>query len=396
MSAPSADRVHTLVLAGPLPPPYSGQSLSFAMLTEAVAERAIDHRVVNIGSARGSSARAGRVRDFVGIFARFGRAVATGRGTVYLTIAQSRDGFLRDLVMIRLARLSGYRVVVHLKGGNYDTFYAGQGPVLRRLIRATLRSCDRVLVLGERLRAMYDFEPALASRIHVVANGLPQRARPAIAPKKLPAAGEAPMRLLFLSNLIESKGWIDVLDAMRLLRDRYGRGRVRCDFYGEFMRNAADDVRVSGAEQARELFNELIASHQLADAVSWHGTISGDAKRAALRESHVFLLPTRYNNEGQPVSIIEAMAYANVVVATDYRAIPDLVVDGVTGILVPYGDPVALAASIAALLVDPVRFASMSRAARERYERRFTREAHLAQLLPHLLGTPSDAGTAPA
>lgn len=379
-----------LVLVGPLPPPFAGQSVSFQMLAEAVAERGIPHAVVNLANGAGSpvgQASPRRAAEYAPILARYARALAGGRKTVYLTIAQSRHGFLRDAVMIGMARALGHRVVAHLKGGNYDGFYAAQPPALQRAIRATLRRCDRILVLGERLRAMYAFDPALAERIRVVPNGLPTRDEPAAAPREIPAAG--PVRILYLSNLIESKGWLDVLEAVRLLRDRFGEGRVRCDFYGEFLANPADDVRVTGPEQARRMFDEFVAAHRLEASVGYHGAVSGAVKRRALEGAHFFVLPTRYNNEGQPVSIIEAMAHGSVVISTDYRAIPDLVDDGVTGRLVPYGDPAALAEAVGALIGDPARFAAASAAALERFRGRFTRRAHLDTILPHLLGEPA-------
>lgn len=392
-SAPAgeADRGDgTLVLVGPLPPPFGGQSVSFEMLVDEVARRGIPHRVVNIANGAATRADVGhasvpRVMEYLPILWGYLRAAAGPRRCVYITIAQSTHGFLRDMVMVWFARARGHRIVAHLKGGNYDVFYAGRGRAMRALIRATLRRLDRVVVLGEALRSMYDFEPALAGRIHVVPNGLPQRGEPGCEAKAVPASG--PLRLLFLSNLIESKGWLDVLEAMRLLHQRHP-GRVRCDFYGEFLTNPADDARVRSPEQARELFDAFVAGHGLAECVGYHGSVSGEAKRRVLAGAHVFLLPTRYSNEGQPVSIIEAMAYGNVVISTAYRAIPDLVDDGVTGVLVPFGDPEAIAAAVGGMLEQPGRFAQMSRAALARFRARFTREAHVRALLAQLLPGP--------
>ncbi|MFL5539702.1 MAG: glycosyltransferase family 4 protein [Longimicrobiaceae bacterium] len=393
-----------LILVGPLPPPYYGQSVSFRMLVDEVARLGVPHAVVNLGHGEGSGEKIGivtrhRVADYAAILRRFLAVAARGpRGTVYLTIAQSRAGFLRDWVMIRAARLFGHRVVLHLKGGNYDHFYAAQPGWLRDRIRATLRRADRVLVLGEALRGMFDFEPALAPRIRVVPNGLPDEREPGGAAKALPAPGEGPVRLLFLSNLVESKGWLDVLEAVRLLRGRLGEGRVRCDFHGAFY-TSADDVRVTSPEQARELFDRFVAEHGLEDAVRYGGVAKGEEKRRVLEEAHLFLLPTRYNNEGQPVSIIEAMAHGCVVVSTDYRAIPDLVDDGVTGVLVPYGAPEAIAGAVEALARDPERYARMSGAAVERFRARFTRRGHLDTILPHLLEEivpPAGAAEGPA
>ena len=60
-----------------------------------------------------------------------------------------------------LAALIGLRVVVHLKGGNYDNFYASQPRWLRLLMRDTLRSVTPIIVLGPTLRSMFDFDPSL-------------------------------------------------------------------------------------------------------------------------------------------------------------------------------------------------------------------------------------------
>jgi glycosyltransferase involved in cell wall biosynthesis len=381
--------VSRLVLVGPLPPPYYGQSVSFRMLVDEIERMGVPHSVVDLAHGEISAEKIGvvtrhRMAEYAGILRRYAAEVAGRRGTVYITIAQSRPGFLRDCVMIRLAALFGHRIVVHLKGGNYGNFYAAQPAWLRSLIRSTLRRTDRVLVLGERLRGMFDFEPALAPRIRVVPNGLPDDREPPLDGKTLPAPGQGPVRILYLSNLVESKGWLDVLEAVRLLRDRFG-DRVRCDFHGLFLTNPADDARITSAEQARETFDAFVAKHGLQDVARYGGVASGDAKRQALAEAHFFVLPTRYNNEGQPVSIIEAMAHGNVVVSTDYRAIPDMVADGETGALVPYGDPAALAQAIGGVIEDPDRYARMSRAAVDRFRNRFTRRGHLDTILPHLL-----------
>jgi len=115
--------------------------------------------------------------------------------------------------------------------------------------------------------------------------------------------------------------------------------------------------------------------------VRYLGSVAGMAKSDELRQAHFFVLPTSYDNEGQPVSIIEAMAYGNVVISTDYRAIPDLVVDGVTGLLVPYGHPAAIAQAIADLVADPRQYQDMSQGAIERYQQRFTWEAYWARIM---------------
>jgi glycosyltransferase involved in cell wall biosynthesis len=77
---------------------------------------------------------------------------------------------------------------------------------------------------------------------------------------------------------------------------------------------------------------------------------------------------------------IEAMAMAKPVVAFAHGALPEIVVDGQTGILVPPGDEVAMAESIVGLLGDPRKRALMGRAARERVIERFTIERVVKQV----------------
>lgn len=81
--------------------------------------------------------------------------------------------------------------------------------------------------------------------------------------------------------------------------------------------------------------------------------------------------------EATPYVVVEAMAAGVPVVASDVYGLPELVEDGKTGILVPPGDPSALAAAIDALATDPERRGCMGAAARRRYEERFTLERHV-------------------
>jgi glycosyltransferase involved in cell wall biosynthesis len=76
--------------------------------------------------------------------------------------------------------------------------------------------------------------------------------------------------------------------------------------------------------------------------------------------------------EGLGTSLLDAMAFGVPIVATEAGGIPEAVVDGVTGRLVPPRDPPALAAALVEALDDPARRAAWGRAGRKRFEERFT------------------------
>lgn len=375
--------MRAIVLVGPLPPPFVGQSVSFQMLVEGVRKHHLSYAVVDLSGKRksyGGTASWARALEYIKILFDYFRKSFLGKKTIYITIAQSRHGFLRDFVIIWFAYLKGHRIICHLKGGNYDNFYEAQPKWLRWLIRKTLLRVDNLLVLGKRLRDMYNFEPRLKDKICVVSNGLPFALHKTTEPKTLPVDKSKPIRLLYLSNLIESKGYLDLLEAVRILVKEY-EIPVECRFCGLFLANKPDDVLVHDAVHGRKVFEEFITTNNLEKNVTYCGAVSGDEKNRELRDAHFFVLPTNYNNEGQPVSIIEAMAFGNVVVSTDYRAIPDMVVHEKTGFLVPYGQPKTIARVIAETTATPEIYSKMSKAALEHFQKHFTREAHLNRII---------------
>ncbi len=108
----------------------------------------------------------------------------------------------------------------------------------------------------------------------------------------------------------------------------------------------------------------------LSDAVRLPGV--RDDVDDVLSAMDVFALPSRW--EGMPNALMEAMAAARPVIASDLDGIRELVVDGATGWLVPPGDVPALAAAILRGLEDPAMAARMGQAARERMKERFSLE----------------------
>jgi len=123
------------------------------------------------------------------------------------------------------------------------------------------------------------------------------------------------------------------------------------------------------------------AWESLADALGVAGRIHFVGYQADvpawLAACDVFVLSSE--REGMPNAVLEAMAAGRPVVATAVGGTPDVVLDGVTGLLVPPRDPAALARAIQSLLDDPARAREMGAAGRWRVEEHFSLEAVVAR-----------------
>jgi len=120
-------------------------------------------------------------------------------------------------------------------------------------------------------------------------------------------------------------------------------------------------VLVGTGPRERDLRN-LVADQGLADRVTFVG--SRDDVAALLPAFDVFALSSRF--EGLPIALLEAMAAGRACVATPVGGVPEVVTDGVDGVLVPPGDADAFAAALAGLLADPDRRAALGEKAAAR------------------------------
>jgi glycosyltransferase involved in cell wall biosynthesis len=350
------------------------------MLLSYLNEMGIHYAVVDITPSNMASRRDGafnwhRVFDIAGALPGYLIRLLRFRPTVYLLIGQSRVAFIRDSLFIWSASSMGSRIVAHLKGGNYDAFYAGQSSWIQWFIRKTLGNVDSLIVLSESLKKCFKFLPDAEDKLFVVPNGLPVAAD-AVQPSNL-RHGE-PIKILYLSNMIETKGYWVLLEACHILKKR--NVDFRCRFCGEFLASS-DDSQFSSPAEARADFLQAVEDWDLDKVVEWLGVVRGEEKAFSLKWAHVFVLPTRYINEGQPVSIIEALAFGKVVISTDYRAIPDMVSHKDNGFLVDHRSPAEIANYIEYLWQNPQEITRMSQNSLSIYQKQFTRKRHLSALV---------------
>ncbi len=353
-----------VVVLGRFPPPIDGQSLATARSAEFLEAA---RPVVRINTEPpGPLLRhpdpafsLGRTAHFIRTSRRIRRALAQAPDApvVWHAASPSTLGHWRD-VLTTLPALGASRPVYAVL--HRGTFHELTRSAVTRPTAALLaRRVTAVVVQSQTLADRLDGWVEAGRRVvipNTVDHALDVPAEQARA--RIVAGPSDPLRLLFLSNMIREKGYIDVLEAAVLL---YERGvSFRLDMAGNWS---------SAADQAA--FQARVESAGLAGTVHHHG---GVADREHARRLHlaadVFVLPTTHPSETQPIAMVEALAAGSAVVATDRDVLRDLLGSPAPGALVPGHAPRAIADAVAGL-AEPSRWRAAATAARARFERAF-------------------------
>jgi glycosyltransferase involved in cell wall biosynthesis len=380
--------MNKIVMIGAVPPPYTGHSISFSKLYQSLLKDIEEVEYINTAPQNKhitGKATWSRIFENLSVLKQLWLSLRSSNPeTIYVTKGSTKVGFIRDFLTLLISKILSKKskFIIHLKGGNYDSFYESQNSFFKLLIRYFLKKSDRIIVLGDSLVKMYDFYPKIKDKIIVVENAL-------TAPIEKNSyiyfdSSKEKVELLFLSNLIYTKGYMDLLKAVEILIDKKVFN-FHLTFAGAFIASPDDpfgyDITV-----AEDEFLKRIKSDKLKEYISYLGVVIGEEKEVLLRESDIFILPTAYHVEGQPVSIIEAMAYGCAIVSTKYRSIPDIVSENKNGFYVEYGNPLSISSKIEELLNDKEKLEKASSVSVDLYNKRFQWKIHYAKMRKILVG----------
>ena len=273
-------------------------------------------------------------------------------GLCYLAITCHGTGFLKDAPFVLLCKLFRRKIVIHQhnKGMAADV---DRWPY-RWLLPLVYKNA-KVILLSWLLYP--DIERAVPKENVVVCpNGI--KVSDTVP---LPKAENTVPHFLFLSNLIESKGVFVLLDALEIL------ARKGLPFYCDFVGGETKEID-------SERFAVEVNRRNLGRQVIYHGRKYGAEKDVFFEQSDIFVFPTYYGNECFPLVLLEAMAHQLPIVTTNEGGIPDVVQDGVNGIICLRQDAQAVAAALERLANDSALRHQMGAAGRKRLLEEFTEE----------------------
>ena len=265
---------------------------------------------------------------FIGALSRLVWLRATRRlGLIHINLSV-RGSTVRKCMVSVLARWAGVPVVVHLHSGRFQEFYRALPRWARRAVRRMFDDAARVIVPGAIWERMLVEELGVSrSNILVIPNAV---AEPAV--KRNRAAGEA-CHIVMLGRMGPPKGLPELMQAL-------GSDRVRGLPWRITMAGDGDP----------ETYRKDSIARGIADKVSIIGWLEAEQVGTLLSTADMLVLPSR--SENLPVAVIEALSYGVAVVTTPVGAVPEIVEDGVSAVLVPVNDPVALALALESLIMD--------------------------------------------
>ena len=312
-----------VLLIGPFPLPLDGCSFANEILYQNLDERNVLKDRINtntaiVSSKQGYSFSLQKTVSFMGKYTYFYKIFNSD--VVYVTPGQTFFGIMKYSPFLWLCQLLSKPYIIHVHGNYLGEEYKRLSGIKKNVFKRLISKAAAGIVLSKSL--IKNFKSLLPNeKVFIVENFVSNALYHQKAIKKTDK-----LRVIYLSNLIKEKGIIDLLDALIILDS-----------------NAVEfDAVLAGAIDAANEQAITVRLEKLKGKVTYLGVVSGNSKTEVLWNANVFVLPTYYPMEGQPIALLEGLATGNVIVTTKHSGIPDII-DESNGFFVPVQSPESIA-----------------------------------------------------
>ena len=301
----------SVIFVGPFPPPIHGASNVTSSLYQLIKTHAnpleLDvHRISTAGDTlvRTPAYHLRRIQAHARAIAKILSLRIRGPLTLYIGGAGGA-GIWYQAALVVLARISSSRVIFHHHNFSYITSKRRRVHIGMMMLSRILRKQDHHVFLTPGMRDLFLARYRTKARKIVVSNAAFVHVSGSTSAWQ---SGDR-VQLIHISNLSRSKGSHVVLEAFRLLRT-----------------NSYDiALTLVGPCADGKLLAEIKATQcEFPEEFQYVGPVDAEGVARLLRESHVFVFPTTYENEAQPLVILEALAHGIPAVATKQGAIPEM------------------------------------------------------------------------
>jgi len=341
-----------------LPPPYYGSAISSEMCLR-ILQNSNDFEVRNIKLNYSETMKDMGNFNFKKIngFFKTKREIKKSINNfkpdlIYFVPATAGLGLIRDFLFVKLIkRIWNGKILFHIRGRITEKDWKN---LLFGKMHKKIFSEGKVIVLGEEL--VPDLRGMIKNKDIFI---LPNAIKNEIPGKKLnkilnQRKKKKSFNLLFISIIKESKGWLKLLKACKILKK--GNLNFNCNFVGEF----PDDSE-------RRKFERIVKDYHLSANVKYLGRKTGTEKNKIFEKSDVLVFPTEYPLETFGRVIIEGMMFGLPVIANSIATIPSIIQDKKTGFLLKENSQEEIAEKIQILFRNKKLREKMGREGRKRF-----------------------------
>jgi glycosyltransferase involved in cell wall biosynthesis len=326
-----------LVVFAHTPPPFHGQSYMVRLMLDGLQERAngaeTNLRIFHIDAKLSSKLEAIGRFQWSKLFlvlkycaeAYFHRLTNKADALYYIPAPGVRAAVYRDWIVMFLCRPIFKKTILHWHAAGLAEWLETTAKSWEREITLRLLSgADLSIVLSNSNRS--DAARFLPKMIKVVPNGIPDPCPGfgvTVFPERQKRLTErmhqmkSTFTVVFLGACTEAKGLFATLDAVAILNRRLHATQPH-------MSAALVVAGDFSSQEDRRRFDRRISEPDLAGIAQYCGFVDAEAKYVLFRKADCLSFPSLYAAEGQPVTIIEALAFGLPVVATRWRGIPEI------------------------------------------------------------------------
>lgn len=297
-----------ILIIGPFPMPVSGVSLANEVISKGLKSKNWSVRTINMEYSSKISQSHGKINfnKFIVIKSYLEVFKIIKSDIVYMTTGQTFFGLLKYYPFIIISKIFKKKTIIHLHGNHLKNEYLSLSGLKKTIFSHIVKCFDYGIVLSESLKENFTsfyHEDKIFTLNNFYQDYLKNEQVDLLKIKNFEE-----LNILFLSNLMEEKGINILLEAIKIIKEK----------------GVAIKVKIAGNKIAD---NNVDAYFNKFDFIEYVGVVNGKEKTDLFYWSTVFCLPTFYKMEGQPISIIEAMATGNLILTTKHAGILDICTD---------------------------------------------------------------------
>ena len=344
-----------------IPPPVHGSSMVGGYIKDSlIINSEFETQYINLGTSKSiydiGKKSITKIVSYLKIIIRSIRSLIIFKpDIVYLGITAKGVGFYKDFIIALIVRMFGSQLVLHFHNKGVSI---NQSRMIDNFLYKIVFKKAKVILLSKHL--YFDIEKYIdENNVFYCANGIPDMTNNVWLDRKNKSEfnNNSP-QILFLSNLIESKGVYVLLEALKLLNEK--RITFICNFVG-----GEGDVSVSN-------FNYKVHELKLDKKVFYLGKKYEEDKIIIFKESDIFVHPSF--SDCFPLVLLEASQFSLPMISTHEGAIPEIIKEGFNGFLVNKKDILALSDKLEVLIKDEKLRLKMGRNAYLKYLNNYTLE----------------------